>query len=208
MKEETESTLRFTWNFQSPEVDGYKESKNLSDGVNDDTPRDIWAVGEICFQMLTKKPTFEDAKSRSDYFRGEAKFPVDIIKNCKVPEPAQNFIERAMKVEPNDRITAEAGCDHQWIKPFYTALSDKQVFGVSLKTSMEYAKSTNRAFQYRKSLDPMSSEIHVFEVLMTERSLPIIFAECGQYLIHLGTHKLTTYQVHQQLTNSTSLRYV
>ena len=195
MKDETESTLRFTWNFQSPEVDGYKESKKLPDGAQDDTPRDIWALGEICFQMLTKKPTFGDAKSRSDYFRGEAKFPVDILKSCRVPEPAQNFIERAMKVEPTDRITAEAGCDHQWIKPFYTASSDKRVFGVLLETSMDYAKSTNRAFQCRKNDYPMSGGNHVFEVLMTERTLPIIFAECGQYLIHIGTHILTIYRI-------------
>ena len=190
--ETTQSTPRFTWGYQGPEVDGFEVKHKTSYGSIDDSPRDIWALGEICFQMLTNKPTFPNVYSRVKYFSGNVVFPVDELQNRQVSKPARDFIELTMKVDPIERITAEGGLDHCWIRPYIDAMVEKQVFGVPLEISMGYAKSAGR---------PFHAPSHGFEIMMADSILPIVLAECGQYFLQIGTHEMTIYPIHQQLTD-------
>ena len=193
IKEETaESTPRFTYGYQAPEVDGFKVKHKTSHGSIDDSPRDIWALGEICFQMLTKLPTFPNLYSRVEYFNGMVGFPVDELQNRQVSQLAQDFIDRSMKVNPVERLTAERGLDHSWIRPYFDAMVKKRVFGVPLKISMGYSKSAGRPFHAPR---------HGFEIMMADCMLPIVLVECGQYFLERGIHELTIYPIHQQLTD-------
>lgn len=188
IKEQSPESTSFTWGYQGPEVNGFNVSPKICDGSTiDDSPRDIWALGEICFQMLTKKPTFRNIKDRTDFFnsKNDKKFPVHELISKRSSTPAQNFIREAMKMNPSDRITAEEGLDHKWIKNYTEILSKKKIFGQPLETSMRYAKSTDREFLALPKSDAIS-----FETVIAGFTLPIIFAECGRGVIEKGTQEL------------------
>jgi serine/threonine protein kinase len=67
---------------------------------------DIWAVGEITFQILTKQQTFKDPELLSGYVNKPETFPSNQLL-CHVSRPGVEFVLSAMHPIPAGRITAE-----------------------------------------------------------------------------------------------------
>jgi serine/threonine protein kinase len=76
---------------------------------------DIWAVGEIVFQMLTKQPTFKHPGMLYVYVNKPEILPCDLLLDAQVSQPGVEFILSAMRPIPDDRITAEKALHHRWM---------------------------------------------------------------------------------------------
>jgi serine/threonine protein kinase len=76
---------------------------------------DIWAVGEMAFQMLTKQPTFKNPRLVVDYVNKPKTFPSVLLLDAQVSQPGVEFILSAMRPIPVDRITAEKALHHRWM---------------------------------------------------------------------------------------------
>ncbi|OCL14751.1 kinase-like protein, partial [Glonium stellatum] len=110
------STLKGTVGFIAPELYGFTGRRGSIPSTQNPSAADMWSLGEITFQMLTKTPTFKDLDSLSGFARGRRSFPSNILETRKVSDYGQNFIISVMKPSPNDRLTAEQALAHDWIK--------------------------------------------------------------------------------------------
>ena len=105
------NTLKGTFGFIAPELHGFIPR-------TDDYAPDMWALGEISFQMLTKKPTFRHLGILVQYVNDKSLFPENDLQEHKVSTWAVDFIRCAMATSPGDRLTADDGLVHAWIAAF------------------------------------------------------------------------------------------
>jgi len=78
---------------------------------------DIWSVGVIMYVMLCGYPPFagdNDAAVLKKVRTGNFTFPANDWKN--VSEDAKSLIRNMLKMQPQDRFTAEQTLNHTWIK--------------------------------------------------------------------------------------------
>ena len=108
------STLKGTLGFIAPELHGFVES---SQHINRRTAADMWALGEIAFQILTKEPTFQAMGRLFSYIQNPQEFPLAILQKYNVSSIAIDFIQSMMKPVPVERMTAEQGLLHGWMEP-------------------------------------------------------------------------------------------
>ncbi|KAF9884426.1 hypothetical protein FE257_001757 [Aspergillus nanangensis] len=102
------STLKGTLGYIAPELHGFcKRGSPYA--------ADIWAVGEIMFEMLTKQPTFKHLGLLANYTRKLEAFPSNVLLAAKVSKPGIDFILSHMQPDPADRISAENALLSQWI---------------------------------------------------------------------------------------------
>ncbi|KAK2756397.1 hypothetical protein FQN54_005289 [Arachnomyces sp. PD_36] len=102
------TTLKGTLGYIAPELHGFTK-RGSPYAV------DIWALGEIVFEMLTKQPTFKDLGLLSNYITKPEAFPSDVLLSAQVSQLGIEFILSHMQPNPEDRITAENALLHQWI---------------------------------------------------------------------------------------------
>ncbi|KAJ5827818.1 Tetratricopeptide-like helical [Penicillium robsamsonii] len=76
---------------------------------------DIWALGEIVFEMFTKKLAFPTLGSLSNY-KSQLDFPVTMLTNAGVGQPGVDFVLSLMSPYPNDRMTATSALSSAWIQ--------------------------------------------------------------------------------------------
>ncbi|KAJ0424924.1 kinase-like domain-containing protein [Aspergillus carlsbadensis] len=76
---------------------------------------DIWAVGEITFQLLTKRPAFESPGRLSNYVQDTSNFFYDPIHATRTTELGINFILSTLRPEPDQRISARDALEHRWM---------------------------------------------------------------------------------------------
>lgn len=76
---------------------------------------DIWAVGQILFELLTKKTAFNQVISLVKYVTGTEKLPIDRLPNFGSSAICGDILSALMCPLPNDRITAHVAISHQWI---------------------------------------------------------------------------------------------
>ncbi|KAN0067515.1 WD40-repeat-containing domain protein [Elaphomyces granulatus] len=102
------TTFKGTLGYIAPELHGFTE-KGSPNAV------DIWAVGEIAFQMLTKRPTFKHLGLLSVYVNKPETFPSNLLLAAQVSQPGVQFILSIMHPIPSDRITAGSALRHRWM---------------------------------------------------------------------------------------------
>jgi serine/threonine protein kinase len=76
--------------------------------------RDIWALGEILFEILTKKPAFT-MESLATY-KTQQQFPITKLRGVGVNQQGIDFILSLMCPYPNDRTTASSALLTVWIQ--------------------------------------------------------------------------------------------
>ncbi|KAJ5573296.1 Tetratricopeptide-like helical [Penicillium hetheringtonii] len=103
------TTLKGTPGFIAPELYGF-----INYGSAYAT--DIWSLGEISFQMLTKTPTFKPIARLSLYAHGREEFPMSVLQDTGVSKPGMDFVRLLMAPEPDSRLTSEQAIQHPWIK--------------------------------------------------------------------------------------------
>lgn len=107
---ETSTTLRGTTGFIAPELYGFIDRGSLY------SP-DIWSLGEVIFQILTKRPAFKPIGQLSLYARQPEMFPSLALSDAGVTEIGIEFVRSLMCPEPGGRLTTETALKHAWMQP-------------------------------------------------------------------------------------------
>lgn len=75
---------------------------------------DIWATGEIVFEILVKKQPFAHLGLLSSY-ANQGTFPSGLLVNAGVSHDGIDFVSLLMKAHPKDRCTAKVALSHKWL---------------------------------------------------------------------------------------------
>ena len=79
---------------------------------------DMWALGEITHQILTKQSSFMDTYQLFLYVQNSktSPFPVSVLIQSGVSASGQIFVSSLMSVSPEKRFTVIQALSHEWIK--------------------------------------------------------------------------------------------
>lgn len=102
------TTMRGTFGYMAPELLGLTP-KGTPYAV------DIWAAGEIMFQILTKQPTFKHPGLVFNYVQTPNIFPSNQLLANEVSQPGVEFVLSLMHPTPAGRISAKDALQHSWI---------------------------------------------------------------------------------------------
>ena len=108
----------------APELLGFVKYGDESDSRNAQ-PADMWALGEIAFQMLIKEPIFKNMISLSTYVRSPETFPSAVLRAHDVSEVGINFINNVMQPKPEDRQTTAMALLQGWMEPYVFSTTGK-----------------------------------------------------------------------------------
>jgi serine/threonine protein kinase len=126
---------------------------------------DIWALGEILFQILTKKPAFS-LESLARY-KTQQQFPVTKLRDVGVSQQGIDFLLSLMCPYPNDRTTASFALSTVWIQSVIPPQNSTTVC-LSLQNQRKEAEAMfRRALQGREKVlghdhkDTLSSRMYM-----------------------------------------------
>ncbi|OQE36829.1 hypothetical protein PENCOP_c011G07986 [Penicillium coprophilum] len=105
---EKSTTMKGTQGYIAPEVYKFTQS-GTSHAV------DIWAAGEVMFQILTKQPTFKHLGFLFNYVQTPDIFPSNQLLAYQVSQPGIEFILCLMDPIPAGRISAKDALQHRWV---------------------------------------------------------------------------------------------
>lgn len=75
---------------------------------------DIWAFGEIMFEILTKKPAFAD-RGLLRIYKTQQQFPVAKLTAAGTSQPGIDFVLSLMHPGyPKDRVSDSSATSHVW----------------------------------------------------------------------------------------------
>jgi WD40 repeat protein len=135
------TTIKGTDGFKAPELLGFPGLPRPKE-ISDFQAADMWALGEIAFQMLTGKPTFESQWELMAYSRKERKFPLDLLP-LSAKGDGEEFILNLMRMHPDGRITTIQGLEHCWMASQYTDLQENiGVLSLGHSSSPERVRSS------------------------------------------------------------------
>ncbi|KAJ5521021.1 hypothetical protein N7463_001474 [Penicillium fimorum] len=105
---EQSTTMKGTKGYIAPEL--YKLTQS-------GTPyaADVWAAGEVMFQILTNQPTFKDLGLLVNYVQSTNSFPSNLLLANQVSQLGVEFVVRLMDPIPACRMSAKNALQHRWI---------------------------------------------------------------------------------------------
>ncbi|KAJ5366512.1 Tetratricopeptide-like helical [Penicillium brevicompactum] len=101
-------TLKGTPGYMAPELWGV-----IDRGT--DYACDIWALGAVIHEILTKKPAFANDELFSVY-RTQQRFPDTMLIDAGVSQMGVDFVVALMRLLPNDRLSAAVAMSNPWIQ--------------------------------------------------------------------------------------------
>jgi WD40 repeat protein len=107
------STVKGTEQFMAPELRGLT-ARATPNEPPDYKAGDMWALGEITFQMLTGEPAFNTPLDLIDYCQGRRLCPSDRLLSLAGQDGA-NFTSKLMEKAPRDRINTTQALNHPWL---------------------------------------------------------------------------------------------
>ena len=99
----------------APELQGYYPQGISADSMSP-YPADMWAIGAIIFQMMTKRDAFKNQAELFAYAFKSIPFPSSILVEATVSIKGQEFVATLMSAAPGERLTAAQGLQHEWIQ--------------------------------------------------------------------------------------------
>lgn len=78
--------------------------------------RDVWALGEIMFEMCTKKPAFANNGLLYRYATNLHQFPTSQLTDIGISQAGIDFVVSLMRPSPDDRITVASALKSLWIE--------------------------------------------------------------------------------------------
>jgi serine/threonine protein kinase len=108
------TTIKGTSTFMAPELLGFLDQARPK-SVADFKATDLWALGEILFQMLTSETTFQNPMELMTYCLGQRKFPSNRLPTSAGDDGCE-FINSIMIAFPHDRMTTAQCFQHRWME--------------------------------------------------------------------------------------------
>lgn len=131
---------RHTEGYTPPEFHGHINP--LPDDHQNACARDLWALGVITYQILTRQIVFPDDKTvLGQYTRGEVALPIEPLQRAEVSGLGVEFIQRLLHPDPRRRLTAKQASEHPWIA-FIEERSNRR----DSVTSIEYVHPSHNTF--------------------------------------------------------------
>jgi serine/threonine protein kinase len=132
------SVIGGTTAFMAPELHGFiHPSQNIDPYAELAFAADIWALGEITYQLIARSPTFTNVGMLSRYVQNDLAFPLKELENRGVTCMAQYFVLSIMNPSPMGRPMVRQVCCHPWIllhdRPHYDISKYDQSFNLSSK---------------------------------------------------------------------------
>ncbi|KAJ5906473.1 Tetratricopeptide-like helical [Penicillium subrubescens] len=186
------TTITGTPRYFAPEIWGFSKRENAY-------ASDIWALGEIIFEVLTKKPAFGNPASIAGY-KSDEQFPIKSLTEANVSQSGIHFIISLMHPDPKDRRTTASALSDKWIQSL-------------VPHSFESAKQNQRESQFSPSVADLTEEFASWNTryssddtvtvrygnspsiarnLIETTENPVIVAEKTQTSVSLGTTPLET----------------
>ncbi|CAB9518063.1 Calcium-dependent protein kinase [Seminavis robusta] len=146
-------------------------------------PSDIWAVGIITFQLLTRHHPFEDPHVRPRKFRD-----LEWVDNFFATHPylervspsARDFVKQLMTYKDTDRITATQALEHEWLREV------DQVKGTERKEALQDCLSNLQNFDAKNKLE-QAARLYIASNLLygtsAKRSLDSVFHHLDKVLV-------------------------
>jgi WD40 repeat protein len=116
------TVIKGTDGYKAPELLGFPNLPRPKE-IAGFQAADMWALGEISFQMLTGEATFASQWDLIEYYREERKFPSDRLPSSAKGDCVE-FISSLMRKHPNNRITTVQGLQHPWMVSRRMSLED------------------------------------------------------------------------------------
>lgn len=114
-----------TKDYIAPEAAGADHDRETSEYTN---AVDIWALGCITHEMLTREPPFRGWRALNLYCsRPQPEFPRDTMLSKNISENGIEFVARTLAYPPERRIAAKEALDSQWLR-----LEDEGVAGLEI----------------------------------------------------------------------------
>ena len=111
-------TLRGTTDYMAPELLGRLFRFDHSAEEPDSQVADMWALGEIAFEILTKKHSIRQFGTSSGRMPSSENICSAILRAHDVTNVGTDFIEGIMQPSPKDRHTAAQALLHAWLNEF------------------------------------------------------------------------------------------
>jgi serine/threonine protein kinase len=135
----------------------------------------IWALGEMIFEILTKEPAFGNPTSFTGY-KIQEHFPTNLVRTANVSQLGVNFVVLLMHPDPDDQKTAASALPDIWIQslapfPVQSTKPDRgepQPFPTAPRLTKDYASRTTQP-------SPLQKYTHVSHASTARES-----AEAGQ----------------------------
>jgi len=108
------TAIKGTDGFMAPELLGYLDDAKPK-SIADFKAADMWAFGEILFQMLTGEATFQNPVEMMRYCLGQREFPSNRLPTA-IADDGYEFIGSLMMALPRDRRTTTQCIQHRWIE--------------------------------------------------------------------------------------------
>ncbi|EAU32565.1 predicted protein [Aspergillus terreus NIH2624] len=155
---------------------------------------DVWAVGEVTFQLLTKKPTFKNPGLLSKYVNNLELFPIGVLQAARISQSGIEFILSTMHPMLDKRITAQEALHHAWMDQPLSGLTShtRDVLSHGPATSTATDSEDEELASWDTDTDPTSARTAVREEpddtksSISYRRKEISSATSGSYLLNSG----------------------
>jgi len=106
------TTVRGTESFMAPETRGFPFIGNPV--LANPFAADMWSLGEVIFQALSGRPTFDDPRQLLAFQKMQVGFPTSVLREVNASSTAESLVLSLMASNPYARITASEGLQHLW----------------------------------------------------------------------------------------------
>ena len=121
-----QSTIHGTSRYMAPERRGLPVPGFNPDAI-DPFPADMWAIGQIAFNMLTRQYALEETEVFHEYLSNKAATPSFLFKHELVSGVAEKFICSLMALPLGRRLTAKEALQHSWVSRGKSNVSRKML---------------------------------------------------------------------------------
>ena len=144
----------YSRDYCAPEIRGFARGRTKKDAYNYSSAIDIWSIGVICFEMLTKKKPFPLREDIIEYYDGMTDSPVNQLREFNSSKETIKFVSALMSARPHERPTAEDALRLEWLtKP----RSRTKVQQMKRTKNIDHSAATDRLGTSASTLSVLST---------------------------------------------------
>lgn len=128
------TTKIYTRDYCAPKMRVFVRDRAETDSYVYTNAVDLWSLGIIVFEMLTKKRPFLSRKDLEAFYDGKSSLPIEALREKSISPDGIDFIGTLLRPRPHERPTAIGALELPWLKDAPVEVSDKKPVGVEADT--------------------------------------------------------------------------